>query len=85
MEPDEKESNLVHPSVGSSSIVITTSARPEAQLPTPASNTSLVMNDEKDSKYFNLFVASLIKIAKLFTISCSSINHNCFLSFLSRN
>ena len=84
MEPDEKVSNLVHPSVGSSSIVITTSARPEAQLPTSASNTSLVMNDENDSKYFNLFVASLIKIA-LFTISCSSINHNFFCLFLSRN
>ena len=82
MEPDEKESNLVHPSVGSSSIVITTSARPEAQLPTSASNTSLVMNDENDSKYFNLFVSSLIKIAK---ISCSSINHNFFRLFLSRN
>ena len=53
MEHDEKDSNLVHPSVGSSSIVITTSARPEAQLPTSSSNTSIIMNDEKESKYFN--------------------------------
>ena len=68
MEHDEKDTNLVHPSISSSSIVITTSARPEAQLPTSASNTSIIMNDEKESKYFNsCFVNQNCKIKKLYS------------------
>ena len=69
MEPDEKDTNLVHPSISNSSIVITTSARPGAQLPTSASNTSIIMNDEKESKYFNsCFVNQNCKIKKFLLV-----------------